>query len=131
MSTRPASRSRIAGIERHGATPMSVMALLREPHRVELLVQVVARRDGPALHLRAVRDDPVPLERVEIVDLVVQQPLLELANVPLPLLGVPRPALLEEQFVEGLVRVAAVVRRADLLGLELAGGGPARRCIGT
>src|SRR6267378_6759893 len=98
----------MAEIESRRVT-MSVMALLGEPHSVELLVEVVARRDGPALHLRAVRDDPVPLERVEIVDLVVQQPLLELTNVLLPLLGVPRPALLDEQIVERLVRVAAVV----------------------
>src|SRR2546425_3026018 len=37
--------------------------LLGQPHRVELLVQVVARRDGPPLDLRVVRDDPVPLQR--------------------------------------------------------------------
>src|SRR2546422_9861121 len=49
--------------------PTAARALLAEPDRVELVVQVVARSDGPALDLRAVGDDPVPLERVEGVRL--------------------------------------------------------------
>src|SRR5205814_1321111 len=51
-------------------------ALLREPDGIELVVQVVARRHRPALHPRAVRDDPVPLERVEDVHFLVEQALL-------------------------------------------------------
>src|SRR5262245_40331195 len=51
--------------------------LLGEPDGVELLVQVVRRGDGPSLHLGAVRDDPVPLQRVEVVHLLVDQALLE------------------------------------------------------
>src|SRR5438445_759683 len=49
-----------------------------EPHRVELLVQVVARRDRPAPDLGVVRDDPMPLERDERVRLLVEQATLEL-----------------------------------------------------
>src|SRR3989442_15578064 len=56
-------------------------ASLREPHRVELVVQVVARRHRPALHPGVVRDDPVPLERVHRVHLLVEQTLLELPDV--------------------------------------------------
>src|SRR3989442_3918744 len=119
MNTRPASRSRIVGIERHGATPMSVMALLREPHRVELLVQVVARRDGPPLDLRVVRDDPVPLQRVDVVNLLVEQPPLELSDVLLPLLRVDGATLLLVELVERSVDVAAVVRRTPIHRLEL------------
>src|SRR5258705_9647099 len=87
---------------RSSVRPLSLRPLFSEPHRVQLLAQVVARRDGPALHLPAVRDDPMPLERVEIVDLVVQQPFFELADVLLALIGIPRPAPLQEQPVERL-----------------------------
>src|SRR5215467_10688009 len=41
--------------------------LLGQPHAVELLVQVVRRRNCPAPHLRVVRHDPMPLQRVEVV----------------------------------------------------------------
>ena len=67
---------------------VALLDSLRQPHRVELLVQEVAGRDRPAPHLGAVRDDPVVLQRVEVVDLLVEQPLLERAQVPLALLGV-------------------------------------------
>src|SRR6185503_12335586 len=83
--------------------------LLGQPHRVELIVQIVARRDGPISHLRVVRDDPVPLQRVEVVGLFVQEPLLELPDITLALFHVARPSLLDEQLVESLVVVAAVV----------------------
>src|SRR3989442_3805814 len=68
--------------------------LLCEPHRVELLVQEVARGDRPAPHPGAVRDDPVVLQRVEVVHLPVEQALLERAQVALPLLRVERSRLL-------------------------------------
>src|SRR5947209_6637546 len=47
------------------SVPPLAERLLGEPHGVELLVQEVAGRDRPATHPRAVRDDAVPLERVE------------------------------------------------------------------
>src|SRR6266511_2979042 len=53
---------------RRGAEPPSDESF-RQPHRVELVVQVMAGRDGPAADPGAVRDDPVPLERVEVVGL--------------------------------------------------------------
>src|SRR5262245_65853205 len=55
--------------------------LLGEPHRVELVVQVVAWRHRPAPELGAVRNDAVPLQRVEIVGLFVHQPALEVAQI--------------------------------------------------
>src|SRR5215813_999139 len=95
------------------------VCLLRKPDRVQLLVEIVARRDGPAVHLRAVRDDAVPLERVDVVNLFVQEPLLEGAKVLLALLGIDGPRLLDVEVVEHLVLVAAVVRVGDRSGLEL------------
>src|SRR5213593_891374 len=47
--------------------------LLGQPHAVELVVDEMAGRDGPAAELGAVRDDAVPLERVGVVRLLVQQ----------------------------------------------------------
>src|SRR5215467_14485117 len=81
--------------------------LLGEPHAVELVVDEVAGRDGPAVHLGAVRDDAVPLERVEVVRLFVQEPPLEVAHPFLALLRVERATLLLVEIVEGLVDVAA------------------------
>src|SRR2546422_1979032 len=89
-----------------------------EPHRVEVLVQIVARRDRPAPHLGVVRDDPVPLERDERVRLLVEEPALELADVPLALLGIEGPALILVEIVEHPVGVAPVVAVADVLRLE-------------
>src|SRR4026209_888703 len=51
-------------------------SLLGQPHRVELVVQVVARGDGPAAHLREMRHDAVPLEGHDVVHLLVVEPLL-------------------------------------------------------
>src|SRR5215470_293919 len=92
--------------------------LLGEPHAVELVVDEVTGRDGPAVHLGAVRDDAVPLERVEVVRLLVQQPPFEVADPFLALLGVERAALLLIEVVQGLVDVAAVVVAADPHRLE-------------
>src|SRR5260370_26917394 len=69
------------------------MALLRQPDRVELTVQEVARRDRPAAHARVVRHDPVPPERRDDVRLLVEQALLELADDLAPRLDVVRARL--------------------------------------
>src|SRR5262245_23113708 len=71
--------------------PPDRSGLLGQPHRVELIVQIVTRRDGPIFHLGVVRDDPVPLQRVKVVHLFVEEPLLELPDVALPLFHVARP----------------------------------------
>src|SRR5437867_11438851 len=92
--------------------------LLGQPHAVELVVDEVAGRDGPATELGAVRDDAVPLERVGVVRLLVHQSPLEVSNVLLTLLCVDRAALFLVEFVELLIDVAALVRRALLLRLE-------------
>src|SRR5688572_10662616 len=83
--------------------------LLAQPHRIELVVQVVAGGDRPAPHLGQVRDDAVPLQRVDDVDLLVEQALLELPEDLLALLGVGRPALAAEEVVDDGVLVLAVV----------------------
>src|SRR4029077_8373607 len=89
--------------------------LLGQPDRVELVVQVVAGRDRPAFHLRAVRDDPVPLERPDDVRLLVEKPLLQLPHQLLAVLHVDGPGLLLVQLVDHLILVLAVVgvRRGD------------------
>src|SRR5438132_14128494 len=83
--------------------------LLRQPDRVELLVQEVRRRDRPTPQPGAVRDDAVPLQRVEVVDLLVEQPLLESAQKPPALLGVHGPRLPRVEVVQHGVLVAAGV----------------------
>src|SRR2546422_2631252 len=93
-------RSRLTMYLPMRSVPPLAERLLGEPHGVELLVQEVAGRDRPATHPRAVRDDPVPLERVEIVRFLVEKPLLELAHEPLALLRVDRPTLPGVQLVE-------------------------------
>ena len=55
--------------------PRAGRLLRRQPDRVELAVQVVARRDRPSAHARVVRDDAVPPEQRDHVDLLVEQPL--------------------------------------------------------
>src|SRR5262245_37581350 len=91
--------------------------LLGQPYGVELIVQIVARRDRPISHLRVVRDDPVPLQCVEVVNLFIQEALLELPDVALALFYVGGPPLLDEELVERLVAVAAVVGGALVRGL--------------
>src|SRR5262245_7896099 len=86
------------------------LRLLGQPDRVELVVQVMAGGDRPAFHLGAVRDDAVPLRRVEHVQLFVDQALLERAEEGPPLVGIDGPRLLREEIVDDLVLVLAVVR---------------------
>src|SRR5262245_10563970 len=83
--------------------------LLRQPDAVELLVEVVRGRDRPAPHLCAVGDDAVPLQRVDVVHLLVLQSLLERPEIALALLGVDRAGLPDVQVVEDGVLVTAVV----------------------
>src|SRR4030095_6991941 len=90
---RPSSSSARRGrrLLRHRPRPVhSRIALLRQPDRVELLIEEVRRRDRPAPHLAAVGDDAVLLERVDVVHLLVEQPLLARAQVTPPLLPVAR-----------------------------------------
>src|SRR6202171_235484 len=84
--------------------------LVGEPHGIELLVQVVAGRDRPAAHLRAVRNDAVPLECVDVVDFLVEEPLLERAQGLLALLRIDGTGLLDKEIVQRLVLVTGVVR---------------------
>src|SRR2546430_3242011 len=103
-----ATPSRVGNISRKRLTRY-LDTLFRQPHRVELVVQIVAGRDRPALHLAEVRHDPVPLQRVDDVGLLVEQPLLDLAQDLLALLDVGGPALLVHQVVDHRVLVPAVV----------------------
>jgi len=52
------------------------------------LIQEVRRGDGPAPDLGVVRDDPVPLQGVDVVDLLVEEASLEGADISLALLGI-------------------------------------------
>src|SRR5262245_5861657 len=84
--------------------------LLREPDDVEGLVEVVAGRDLPALDLGGVRDDPVPLQGHDEMDLLVEQPLLEGPDDLLALLDILRAALPLVEVIEDRIIVAAIVR---------------------
>src|SRR5215831_662200 len=87
----------------------TALRLFGQPDRVELIVQVMAGRDGPAFHLGAVRDDTVPLQRVEHVHLLVEEALLERAKQGPPLVGIDGPRLFREEVVDDLVLVLTVV----------------------
>src|SRR5205807_5788578 len=63
-----------------------VRLLLVDPDAGKILIEVVARGDLPPLDVRSVRDDPIPPQRDEVVRLLVEDPLLVGAHVPL-LLG--------------------------------------------
>ena len=99
-----------------GSQGLTPGTLLGEPDGIQLVVEVVARRDLPALDLARVGNDPLPLERQEVVDLLVEEALLELADQRLALLRVGGPRLLLVEVVQHPVGVAAVVRR--VLSLE-------------
>src|SRR5256886_15005260 len=76
------------------ARPMAVLlGLFAEPDGVELLVEEVARRDGPATHLGQMRHDTMPLEAHDEVHFLVVEPLLVLPQEPAPLLGIEGPRL--------------------------------------
>src|SRR3989449_10632196 len=67
-----ATANRIRRIRRLLSAP-ALRALLRQPHRVELVVQVVARRDRPSPHPRAMGHDPMPPGRGHPLDCLVQE----------------------------------------------------------
>src|SRR5499426_3716976 len=73
--------------------------LLRQPHRVELIVEVVAGRDRPATHAGSVRHDTVPLERGDVVGLLVEETPFEGANVSSALRRINRPTLAHVEVV--------------------------------
>src|SRR5262249_52373655 len=83
--------------------------LLRQPHGIKLLIEVVRRRDRPAADLGAVGHDAVPLQRAEVVHLLVEQSLLEGAQIPLALFGIDRARLLDVEVVQHRVLVPTVV----------------------
>src|SRR5262245_58261326 len=101
----------LTGGRRSERQSLTLGRLLREPDGVELVVQVVARRDLPPVDLTAVGHDPVPLQRHDVVDFLVEEALLELPDERLPLVGVGRARLLFVELVEHAVGVTAVVRR--------------------
>ncbi len=83
--------------------------LLAQPHRIELVVEIVAGRDGPAAHLGEVRDDAVPLEGHDEVYFLVVEALLEGAQELPPLIGIRGAGLLQVQLVHHRVLVPAEV----------------------
>src|SRR5215831_3330864 len=86
-------------------------SLLGEPDRVELAVQEVTRGHRVAVDLAVVGHDAVPLQRVDVVHLLVVEPLLEGAQDLLALLGIGGPRLLDVQIVHHRVLVLAEVDR--------------------
>src|SRR5712691_4790255 len=82
----------------------------------------MARGDRPAPDPRAVGHDPVPLEGVDVVRLLVEQAPLELTDITPPLLAVSGTTLLLIELVERPVDVAAVVDGAHVHRLELEQG---------
>jgi hypothetical protein len=66
-----------------------------------------------------VRDDAVLLQRIDVVRFLVEQPLLESAQMALALLGIEGARLLDEQVVEDRILVAAEVAVGDPGRLEL------------
>src|SRR5215217_7275346 len=79
-----ASRPSIAPCPPYKASPGPSLPV--EPDAGKVLVEVVAGGDFPPLEVRAMRNDPVPPQRDEVVRLVVEHPLLVGAHDPL-LLG--------------------------------------------
>src|SRR2546428_13391371 len=59
-----ATPSRVGNISRKRLTRY-LDTLFRQPHRVELVVQIVVGRDCPALPLAVMRSDSVPLQRLD------------------------------------------------------------------
>src|SRR5215510_14347828 len=98
-----ATPSSVGNISRKRLTRYFHIALFGEPNGVELVVEIVAGRDRPALHFGQMRDDPVPLQRVDHVRLVVEQALLELPEELLALLGIRRPRLADVHVVDDRV----------------------------
>src|SRR2546430_15667657 len=82
------SLRRVRGHREESVVHGALLRLFAQPDRVELVVQVVARRDRPAAHLRQVGGDPVPLEGHDgMYLLVVESPLERAPVLPPPLRG--------------------------------------------
>src|SRR5207245_11034972 len=81
--------------------------LFRQPDGVELVVEDVGRRDRPAPDLGAMGNDAMLLQRVDVVDLLVETALLEGAQQAPALAGVLGPGLPHEQLAEDRILVAA------------------------
>src|SRR5262245_15127008 len=92
--------------------------LFGKPDGVELLIQIVTRRDLPALHFGTVWNDPMPLERHQVVRFVIQQALFELADVLLALLHVGSTTLLFVEVIQRAVDVTAIVGWVLVHGLK-------------
>src|SRR5262245_62255964 len=84
------------------------MRLLRQPDRVELGIQEMARRDREPAHAGMVWHDPVPPQRRDDVRLLVEQALLEVPHQPTTLVDVARASLSLVERIEGAVRVAPI-----------------------
>src|SRR5262245_13289909 len=95
------------------------VVLFGEPHGVELIVEVMAGRDRPAAHAGAVRHDTVPLERVDVVGLLVEETLFEGLDVSPTLVGIHGATLPDVEVVQHGIGVPAVVGIASARGLEL------------
>src|SRR5579863_7232717 len=54
--------------------------LFVEPHRCQILVEVVARADLPPLDIGMVGDDPAPPQQEDLVRLGIEDPLLVSAH---------------------------------------------------
>src|SRR5437879_514037 len=115
-ATGPSARTASDAVSSAARRGRGRMVLLRQPDRVELTVQEVARGDRPAAHPGVVRHDPVPPQRRDHVHLLVEQALLELADDLAPLVDVARPGL---TVVEGVERA---VREPPVAGVGAVGG---------
>src|SRR5215469_9985579 len=63
-----------------GSSTATVIALLIQPDRRQILVQVMARTDLPALHVISVGDDPVPPQHRKLVRLGIDHVPLEFSH---------------------------------------------------
>ena len=92
---------------------------MRQPHVAEVLVDVVAWADLPALDVRTVRNDPVPPQGEKLMRLFVESPLLELAHDPTLVGGVGGAVYLVEQLVHPTIPVIGLVVAGSVVGNEL------------
>src|SRR6267143_1395544 len=81
----PPARSLVSPVPSAAADPLSLASSLRarllvKPDRPEILIEEMARTDLPALDIGSVGHDPVPPQGHDLVRLVVQRMLLELAH---------------------------------------------------
>src|SRR5574341_1137119 len=94
-------------------------SVLREPDVPQVLVQIVAGGDLPALELRPLGNDPLPPQAWPLVGHLGQDPALEGPDELLALCRIGGARLLQVQVVQPRVLVAAVVGRALVAGQVL------------